>query len=72
MNVAQGIGNYCVDLLIQEELKNERRKQRNEEIKNKQKIKQQKVEHLKKLPRFLPLSRLHTIITLWMRLFEIW
>ena len=49
VNVAQGIGNYYVDLLIQEELKNEGRKKRNEEIKSEQKTKQQKVEHLKKI-----------------------
>ena len=49
VNVAQGIGNYYVDLLIQEELKNEGRKKRNEEIKSEQKTKQLKVEHLKKI-----------------------
>jgi hypothetical protein len=53
VNVSQGFGTYCVDLLIQEELKNEVRKKRNEEIKSKQKKKQQKVEHIKRLPRFL-------------------
>jgi hypothetical protein len=72
VNVSQGIGTYYIDLLIQEELKNEGRKKRNEEIKSEQKTKQQKVEHLKKLPRFLLPSWLCTIITLWMRLFEIW
>jgi hypothetical protein len=49
INVAQEVGNYYVDLIIEEQLKNEGRKKRNEEIKSKQKTKQQKVEHLKKI-----------------------
>ncbi len=53
INVAQGVGNYYVDLIIEEQLKNEGRKKRNEEIKSKQKTKQQKVEHLKKITKVL-------------------
>jgi hypothetical protein len=49
INVAQGVGNYYVDLIIEEQLKNEGRKKRNEEIKSKQKTKEQKVEHLMKI-----------------------
>jgi hypothetical protein len=49
INVSQGVGSYYVDLLINEELKNEGGKKRNEEIKSEQKTKQQKVEHLKKI-----------------------
>jgi len=49
INVSHGVGSYYVDLLINEELKNEGRKKRNEEIKSEQKTKQQKVEHLKKI-----------------------
>ncbi len=49
LNIAQGVSNYYVDLIIEEQLKNEGRKKRNEEIKSKQKMKQQKVEHLKKI-----------------------
>jgi hypothetical protein len=43
------MGSYYLDLLIEEEKKNEGRKKRKEEIKSKQKTKQQKVESLKKL-----------------------
>jgi hypothetical protein len=49
LNHFQGVGNYYVDLIIEEELKNEGRKKRNEEIKSEQKTKQQKVEQLKKI-----------------------
>jgi hypothetical protein len=49
LNVNIGLGSYYVDLLIEEELKNEGRKKRNEEIKSEQKTKQQKVESLKKI-----------------------
>jgi hypothetical protein len=37
INVSQGVGSYYFDLLINEELKNEWRKKRNEEIKSEQK-----------------------------------
>ncbi len=49
LNVNQGIGSNYVDLLIEEELKNEGRKKRNQDIKSEQKTKQQKVESLKKI-----------------------
>ncbi len=47
------MGSYYLDLLIEEEKKNEGRKKRNKEIKSDQKTKQQKVESLKKLTKFL-------------------
>ncbi len=53
INVAQGVGNYYIDLIIEEQLKNNGRKKRNEEIKSEQKTKQQKVEHLKKITKVL-------------------
>jgi hypothetical protein len=53
LNISQGVGNYYVDLIIEEELKNEGRKKRNEEIKSEQKTKQQKVEQLKKFTKVL-------------------
>jgi hypothetical protein len=50
INISQGtVGSYYVDLLIEEELKNEGRKKRNQEIKDEQKSKQQKIESLKKI-----------------------
>jgi hypothetical protein len=49
LNLSQGVGNYYVDLIIEEELKNEGRKKRNKEIKSEQKTKQQNIEHLKKI-----------------------
>jgi len=49
LNVGNSVGSYYLDLLIEEEKKNEGRKKRNEEIKSEQKTKQQKVESLKKL-----------------------
>jgi hypothetical protein len=57
LNVNQGIGSCYVDVLIEEELKNEGRKKRNQEIKSEQKTKQQKVESLKKITK---VQQLHT------------
>jgi hypothetical protein len=51
------IGSCYVDVLIEEELKNEGRKKRNQEIKSEQKTKQQKVESLKKITK---VQQLHT------------
>jgi len=50
LNISHGtVGSYYVDLLIEEELKNEGRKKRNQEIKDEQKSKQQKIESLKRI-----------------------
>jgi len=49
ININQGIGSFYVNLLIEEELKNEGRKKRNQEIKDEQKTKQQKIESIKKI-----------------------
>ncbi len=49
LNVAHGVSSYYVDLLIEEEMKNEGRKKRNQEIKSEHKSKLQKVESVKKI-----------------------
>jgi hypothetical protein len=49
INLSNGVGSYYLDLLLEEEKKNEGRKKRNQEIKSEQKTKQQKIEALKKL-----------------------
>jgi hypothetical protein len=75
LNLSQGIGNYYVDLIIEQELKNEGRKKRNEEIKSEQKTKQQKVEQLKKITKVsstqLASNNLYTLDeTVWDMVFE--
>jgi hypothetical protein len=72
LNLSQGIGNYYVDLIIEEQLKSEGRKKRNEEIKSKQKNKQKKVEHLKKITKVCPPNWPPMITKLLMRLSKIW
>ncbi|MFO0446920.1 MAG: hypothetical protein ACK51L_04540, partial [bacterium] len=49
ININQGIGSYYLDRLIEEEKKSEGRKRKFEEIKQEQKTKEMKIEHVKKL-----------------------
>ena len=49
ININQGIGSYYLDRLIEGEKKSEGRKRKFEEIKQEQKTKEMKIEHVKKL-----------------------
>jgi hypothetical protein len=49
LNLNNGVGSYHLNLLIEEQKENEGRKKWNEEMKSKQKTKQQKADSLKKL-----------------------
>jgi len=49
INLESGVGSYYLDRLIEEEKKSLGRKRKFEEIKNEQKTKEQKIDHLKKL-----------------------
>ncbi len=49
INITQGAGNRYLDILIEEEKKDEGRKRKFEEIKSLQKTKNDKIEHLKRL-----------------------
>ena len=49
LNVSAGSANYYLDLLIEEEMKNEGRKKKFEDIKKEQKTRDQKIENLKKI-----------------------
>lgn len=48
-NISNGTSNHYLDLLIEEEIKNEGRKKKLEEIKKEQKTREQKIKNLKKL-----------------------
>jgi hypothetical protein len=49
VNVGNSVGSYYLNLLFEEEKKNEGRKKRNKDIKSEQKMMHQKVQSLKKL-----------------------
>jgi hypothetical protein len=49
LNLSKGTSNHYLDLLIEEEIKNEGRKKKFEEMKKEQRTSQEKIEGLKKL-----------------------